>query len=178
MPAEAPTAAGARTRRSLLDAGVAVAEAHGLAGLSVNRVVAEAGVAIMSHGPGAATPCPVTLASASIPASSSILRSSSASIPKWLLPSGRLWVAQTDLQDACPVARKTRDLGVQRRRLSTLLLFSRFVMLPIGGPATRTSGERRELRRDAVAHAWDARQPPQAGEAAGTSESAHPRHAR
>ncbi|HEX7609607.1 MAG TPA: TetR/AcrR family transcriptional regulator [Solirubrobacteraceae bacterium] len=33
------------TRARLLDAGVAVAEAHGLAGLSVNRVVAEAGVA-------------------------------------------------------------------------------------------------------------------------------------
>ena len=45
MPAEAPTAAGARTRQALLDAGVAVAEAQGLAGLSVNRVVAEAGVA-------------------------------------------------------------------------------------------------------------------------------------
>ena len=36
---------GARTREALLDAGVAVAEAHGLSGLSVNRVVAEAGVA-------------------------------------------------------------------------------------------------------------------------------------
>lgn len=34
-----------RTREALLDAGVAVAEQHGLAGLSVNRVVAEAGVA-------------------------------------------------------------------------------------------------------------------------------------
>jgi AcrR family transcriptional regulator len=45
MPAQAPTAAGARTRQALLDAGVAVAEEHGLAGLSVNRVVAEAGVA-------------------------------------------------------------------------------------------------------------------------------------
>jgi TetR/AcrR family transcriptional regulator, transcriptional repressor for nem operon len=33
------------TREALLDAGVAVAEGHGLAGLSVNRVVAEAGVA-------------------------------------------------------------------------------------------------------------------------------------
>ena len=33
------------TREALLDAGVAVAEAHGLAGLSVNRVVAAAGVA-------------------------------------------------------------------------------------------------------------------------------------
>lgn len=39
------TAGGSRTRESLLDAGVAVAERHGLAGLSVNRVVAEAGVA-------------------------------------------------------------------------------------------------------------------------------------
>jgi AcrR family transcriptional regulator len=34
-----------RTRDALLDAGVAVAEEHGLAGLSVNRVVAQAGVA-------------------------------------------------------------------------------------------------------------------------------------
>jgi len=34
-----------RTREALLDAGVAVAEEHGLAGLSVNRVVARAGVA-------------------------------------------------------------------------------------------------------------------------------------
>jgi TetR/AcrR family transcriptional regulator, transcriptional repressor for nem operon len=33
------------TRETLLDAGVAVAEEHGLAGLSVNRVVAAAGVA-------------------------------------------------------------------------------------------------------------------------------------
>jgi len=33
------------TREGLLDAGVAVAEEHGLTGLSVNRVVAEAGVA-------------------------------------------------------------------------------------------------------------------------------------
>ncbi len=41
----ATTAGGQRTRESLLDAGVAVAEGHGLAGLSVNRVVAEAGVA-------------------------------------------------------------------------------------------------------------------------------------
>jgi len=45
MPTALPTAAGARTREALLDAGVAVAESHGLAGLSVNRVVAEAGVA-------------------------------------------------------------------------------------------------------------------------------------
>ena len=36
---------GARTREQLLGAGVAVAEREGLAGLSVNRVVAEAGVA-------------------------------------------------------------------------------------------------------------------------------------
>jgi AcrR family transcriptional regulator len=36
---------GQRTREALLDAGVHVAEAHGLAGLSVNRVVARAGVA-------------------------------------------------------------------------------------------------------------------------------------
>jgi AcrR family transcriptional regulator len=35
----------ARTRETLLDAGVAVAARDGLAGLSVNRVVAEAGVA-------------------------------------------------------------------------------------------------------------------------------------
>src|SRR3954463_977611 len=33
------------TADALLDAGIAVAEQHGLAGLSVNRVVAEAGVA-------------------------------------------------------------------------------------------------------------------------------------
>lgn len=45
MPTEAVTAAGSRTREALLDAGVAVAESHGLTGLSVNRVVAEAGVA-------------------------------------------------------------------------------------------------------------------------------------
>ena len=45
MPADAPTQAGARTREALLDAGVAVAEEHGLTGLSVNRVVARAGVA-------------------------------------------------------------------------------------------------------------------------------------
>jgi TetR/AcrR family transcriptional regulator, transcriptional repressor for nem operon len=36
---------GHRTREMLLDAGVAVAEEHGLGGLSVNRVVARAGVA-------------------------------------------------------------------------------------------------------------------------------------
>ncbi len=45
MPPEAATPVGQRTRDALLDAGVAVAAAHGLAGLSVNRVVAEAGVA-------------------------------------------------------------------------------------------------------------------------------------
>jgi AcrR family transcriptional regulator len=45
MPSEAVTASGSRTRDALLDAGVAIAEQHGLAGLSVNRVVAEAGVA-------------------------------------------------------------------------------------------------------------------------------------
>src|ERR1700755_1466907 len=33
------------TAEALMDAGVAVAEQHGLAGLSVNRVVAEAGLA-------------------------------------------------------------------------------------------------------------------------------------
>jgi AcrR family transcriptional regulator len=36
---------GERTREALLQAGVQVADEHGLAGLSVNRVVAEAGVA-------------------------------------------------------------------------------------------------------------------------------------
>jgi AcrR family transcriptional regulator len=45
MPTETPTAAGTRTREALLDAGVVVAESQGLSGLSVNRVVAEAGVA-------------------------------------------------------------------------------------------------------------------------------------
>lgn len=45
MPPGAATPVGSRTREALLDAGVAVAEQHGLAGLSVNRVVAEAGVA-------------------------------------------------------------------------------------------------------------------------------------
>jgi TetR/AcrR family transcriptional regulator, transcriptional repressor for nem operon len=44
MPAGAP-ALQHPTREALLDAGVSVAEAHGLAGLSVNRVVAAAGVA-------------------------------------------------------------------------------------------------------------------------------------
>src|SRR3954453_22184741 len=45
MPTTAVTPAGQRTREALLDAGVAVAEEHGLSGLSVNRVVAAAGVA-------------------------------------------------------------------------------------------------------------------------------------
>ena len=45
MPTEAVTPAGSRTREALLDAGVLVAERQGLSGLSVNRVVAEAGVA-------------------------------------------------------------------------------------------------------------------------------------
>lgn len=53
MPASIPSAAtalpptehGRRTRDALLDAGVAVAERKGLAGLSVNAVVAEAGLA-------------------------------------------------------------------------------------------------------------------------------------
>jgi AcrR family transcriptional regulator len=42
---EPVTAAGNRTREALLDAGVTVAESQGLAGLSVNQVVAAAGVA-------------------------------------------------------------------------------------------------------------------------------------
>jgi TetR/AcrR family transcriptional repressor of nem operon len=45
MPPEVVTPTGHRTREALLDAGVTVAEQHGLAGLSVNRVVAAAGVA-------------------------------------------------------------------------------------------------------------------------------------
>lgn len=45
VPAKTLTRDRSRTREALLDAGVAVAEQHGLAGLSVNRVVAEAGVA-------------------------------------------------------------------------------------------------------------------------------------
>jgi AcrR family transcriptional regulator len=45
MAVATPSPSGHRTREALLDAGVAVAEQHGLAGLSVNRVVAEAGVA-------------------------------------------------------------------------------------------------------------------------------------
>lgn len=45
VPTEPVTDAGRRTRQALLDAGVAVADRHGLTGLSVNRVVAEAEVA-------------------------------------------------------------------------------------------------------------------------------------
>jgi len=45
MQGRATTDGGRRTREALLDAGVAVAEEHGLTGLSVNRVVAKAGVA-------------------------------------------------------------------------------------------------------------------------------------
>jgi TetR/AcrR family transcriptional repressor of nem operon len=45
MSQEAITEVGRRTREGLLDAGIAVAAKHGLSGLSVNRVVAEAGVA-------------------------------------------------------------------------------------------------------------------------------------
>lgn len=45
MATKAPTRDAARTRGLLLDAGVAVAERQGLAGLSVNRVVTQAGVA-------------------------------------------------------------------------------------------------------------------------------------
>jgi TetR/AcrR family transcriptional repressor of nem operon len=45
MSAQAVIPTEHRTREALLDAGVAVAEQHGLAGLSVNRVVAAAGVA-------------------------------------------------------------------------------------------------------------------------------------
>jgi len=41
----ATTPAGQRTRDALLDAGTVIAERHGLGGLSVNQVVAEAGVA-------------------------------------------------------------------------------------------------------------------------------------
>jgi TetR/AcrR family transcriptional repressor of nem operon len=43
--AEASTEVGHKTYEALLEAGVRVAEREGLAGLSVNRVVAEAGVA-------------------------------------------------------------------------------------------------------------------------------------
>jgi TetR/AcrR family transcriptional regulator, transcriptional repressor for nem operon len=45
VSAEHATLPGHRTREALLDAGVVTAERHGLAGLSVNRVVAQAGVA-------------------------------------------------------------------------------------------------------------------------------------
>src|SRR5215218_6199261 len=45
MAVATPSPGGHRTREALLDAGIAVAEQHGLAGLSVNRVVAAAGVA-------------------------------------------------------------------------------------------------------------------------------------
>ncbi len=45
MPPEVVSSVAASTRDALLDAGVTVADAHGLAGLSVNRVVAVAGVA-------------------------------------------------------------------------------------------------------------------------------------
>lgn len=45
MAIAAAKLAGARTRESLLEAGISVAERQGLSGLSVNRVVAEAGVA-------------------------------------------------------------------------------------------------------------------------------------
>lgn len=45
MSPQATTTNGLRTRERLLDAGVAVAEQYGLAGLSVNRVVDAAGVA-------------------------------------------------------------------------------------------------------------------------------------
>lgn len=45
MAAKTATRDAVRTREALLDAGVAVAAREGLAGLSVNRVVAEAGVA-------------------------------------------------------------------------------------------------------------------------------------
>jgi len=45
VPIKAATGVGNRTREALLDAGVTVAERHGLSGLSVNQVVAAAGVA-------------------------------------------------------------------------------------------------------------------------------------
>lgn len=45
MASEAIAPAQHATREKLLDAGVSVAESHGLTGLSVNRVVAQAGVA-------------------------------------------------------------------------------------------------------------------------------------
>jgi AcrR family transcriptional regulator len=45
MPTKTVTRTGPRTREVLLDAGVVVADRHGFGGLSVNLVVAEAGVA-------------------------------------------------------------------------------------------------------------------------------------
>jgi AcrR family transcriptional regulator len=45
MPSPATASIPSQTAEALLDAGVKVAESHGLAGLSVNRVVAEAGFA-------------------------------------------------------------------------------------------------------------------------------------
>jgi AcrR family transcriptional regulator len=45
MPPGTTSPVARSTQEALLDAGVAVAERHGLSGLSVNRVVAEAGVA-------------------------------------------------------------------------------------------------------------------------------------
>lgn len=45
MAAGARTSGAAQTREALLDAGAALAEEHGLAGVSVNMVVARAGVA-------------------------------------------------------------------------------------------------------------------------------------
>jgi TetR/AcrR family transcriptional repressor of nem operon len=45
VPTETAAIGGNTTRETLLDAGIAVAERYGLAGLSVNRVVSEAGVA-------------------------------------------------------------------------------------------------------------------------------------
>lgn len=45
MVRQAQLSGGAQTRASLLDAGAALAEEHGLAGISVNMVVARAGVA-------------------------------------------------------------------------------------------------------------------------------------
>src|SRR5450631_2957659 len=87
--------------------------------------------------------------------------------------------SKTDLQDACPAARKTHNWGVRRWRLSTLLLFSRFVMLPVG-PATRAGGECRQLRGNAVAETRHARQTPwePTSEAAHAPQPAQTRHAR
>jgi AcrR family transcriptional regulator len=45
VPVKTTESSPSSTAEALLDAGIAVAENHGLAGLSVNRVVAEAGVA-------------------------------------------------------------------------------------------------------------------------------------